>query len=89
MRQRVESGRARAHSTVRIVSTVTVAFSIVIVLLNRPYVEAYRSALGQLVLVLVAGTFAGAYLWLAQEDRPRKAERLLSQPRATDVAAAP
>lgn len=78
MRLRIETGRARVRSSVQLVTTVTVVFSFGIVILNPTYVQAYRSPTGQLVLVLVAALFAGAYWWLARAARPTRTGRFLS-----------
>lgn len=77
MRLRVETGRARTRSSVAVVTTVTVVFSLGIVVLNPTYVEAYRSPIGQLVLVAVAAFFAGAYWWLARAGREASTTRFL------------
>jgi len=78
MRLRVETGRARTRSSVAVVTAVTIVFSVGIVVFNPTYVEAYRSPLGQLVLVAVAAFFAGAYWWLARASRPASTTRFLA-----------
>lgn len=78
MRLRIETGRARTRSSVKLVTSVTVLFSIGIVIFNPTYVEAYRSVAGQLVLVGVAGFFASAYWWLARAGRPTSTGRFLT-----------
>lgn len=78
MRLRIETGRSRTRSSVKLVTAVTVLFSTGIVVLNRTYVEAYRTAVGQIVLVGVAAFFAGAFWWLARAGHPTKTARFLS-----------
>lgn len=78
MRMRVETGRARTRSSVAVVTTVTIVFSLGIVVLNPTYVEAYRTPIGQLVLVAVAAFFAGAYWWLARAGRQSSITRFLA-----------
>jgi tight adherence protein B len=78
MRLRVETGRARTRSSVAVVTTVTIVFSVGIVVLNPTYVAAYRSPAGQLVLLAVAGFFTGAYWWLARTSRPAATSRILA-----------
>lgn len=78
MRLRVETGRARTRSSVKVVTSVTVLFSVGIVVFNPAYVEAYRTPVGQLVLVAVALFFAGAYWWLARSSRPSTTGRFLT-----------
>ncbi len=78
MRLRIETGRSRTRSSVKLVTAVTVLFSTGIVVLNRTYVEAYRTAVGQIVLVGVAAFFAGAFWWLARTGHSTKTARFLS-----------
>lgn len=77
MRLRIETGRARTRSSVKVVTAVTIAFSFGLVILNPEYVAAYRGVTGQSVLVAVAGCFASAYWWLARSGRPTTTARLL------------
>jgi tight adherence protein B len=78
MRLRIETGRSRTRSSVKLVTTVTVVFSTGIVVFNPTYVAAYRSPIGQLVLIGVAAFFAGAYWWLAKAGRPTTTTRFLT-----------
>lgn len=78
MRLRIETGRARTRSAVRVVTVVTVVFSVGIVVFNPAYVEVYRQPVGQLVLLVVAAFFSGAYWWLARESRPTSTARFLT-----------
>ncbi len=78
MRLRIETGRARTRSSVKLVTSVTVLFSVGIVVFNPTYVEAYRTFVGQIVLIGVAAFFAGAYWWLARAGRPTTTGRFLT-----------
>ncbi len=77
MRLRIETGRARTRSSVKVVTAVTIAFSFGLVILNPEYVAAYRSVTGQLVLLAVAGFFGSAYWWLARAGRNTTTSRFL------------
>ena len=77
MRLRIETGRARTRSSVKVVTAVTIAFSFGLVILNPEYVAAYRSVTGQLVLLAVAGFFGSAYWWLARAGRNSTTSRFL------------
>jgi Flp pilus assembly protein TadB len=66
MRLRVEAGRARTRTAVRVMVGATLAMAGGLVLLNRGYLGPYDSALGQLVLLVVVGCFAGSFWWLAR-----------------------
>lgn len=86
MRLRVETGRARTRSSVRLVTSITVAFSVGIVIFNPTYVEAYNSAIGQAVLTVVAAFFAGAYWWLARSTMESNEARFLATGAPTTVS---
>ena len=77
MRLRVEAGRARTRTSVRVVVGVTLAMAAGLVVLNRGYLSPYDSAVGQLVLAAVGAVFAGAFWWLARMARIDVPERLL------------
>ena len=78
MRLRVETGRARTRSSVKLVTSITVAFSVGIVVFNPAYVDAYQGFVGQVVLVAVAAFFAGAYWWLARTSGETVSGRFLT-----------
>jgi tight adherence protein B len=77
MRMRIETGRARTRSSVKVVTAVTIGFSFGLVILNPEYVAAYRGVTGQLVLIAVAACFGGAYWWLARAGRSTTSARFL------------
>ena len=77
MRLRVEAGRARTRTSVRVVTISTTAFAVGLLVLNRGYLSPYDSALGQMVLALVGGLFAAAFWWLAQSSKVDAGERFL------------
>lgn len=64
MRQRVAAGRASTRRSAQIV----MAFSLLVVgglcVLNPAYVAPYGTPTGQLVLLVVAGFFAGGFWWM-------------------------
>jgi hypothetical protein len=59
MRIRVEVGRARIRTATRVIVGVVGATVVLLTAFNRSYLAAYDSLTGQLVLVMVAGIFAG------------------------------
>ncbi|MHB1510559.1 MAG: type II secretion system F family protein [Acidimicrobiales bacterium] len=79
MRLRVEAGRARSRTSVKVVVGVTAGLALGLAVLNRGYLAPYDSALGQLVLLLVGAMFAGAFVWLSRMTRPSAPERFLAQ----------
>ncbi len=76
MRLRVEASRARLRTSVRVIVGTTLAVMAALIVLNRGYLNPYDSALGQLVLGLVAGLFATAMWWLSRLGRLEAAHRL-------------
>jgi len=83
MRLRVDAGRARTRTSVRVIVGTTLAFAAGLIILNRPYLHPYDSAGGQLVLLLVGGLFAVAFWWLARIGRIAENPRLLTNPART------
>jgi Flp pilus assembly protein TadB len=77
MRLRVEAGRARTRTSVRVIVGATGGLALGLAILNRGYLAPYDSAVGQLVLLLVGGVFAAAFMWLAKMTRPASVERFL------------
>jgi hypothetical protein len=84
MRLRVEAGRARTRTSVRVVVGATLFMAAALVFLNRSFLSPYGSPTGQFVLALVGGCFAGAFAWLSRLARPGERDRLLD-PNATGV----
>jgi Flp pilus assembly protein TadB len=79
MRMRVEAGRARTKTSVRVIVITTLSFALGLVLLNRGYLAPYDSAFGQIMLLLVGALFAAAFAWLARIARLREPERFLTE----------
>ncbi|WP_235926232.1 type II secretion system F family protein [Actinokineospora pegani] len=71
MRMRVAAGRARTRTTVRVIVGTTLGFTIALMILNRPYLDAFNGAQGQLVLAAVVALFATGFAWLAHTVRAR------------------
>jgi tight adherence protein B len=76
MRLRVEASRARLRTSVRVIVGTTLAVMVGLIILNRGYLSPYDSALGQLVLAVIAALFAAAMWWLARLGRMETPERL-------------
>ncbi len=77
MHLRVETGRARTRSSVRIILGVTIGFSTLLVIANPTYVASYRTFAGQCVLIFVIGLYVAAYRWIARAGREEETERFL------------
>lgn len=78
MRMRVEAGRARTRTSVRVIVGTTLVFAVAVVLLNRPYLSAYDSAAGQTVLLGIGLLFAAGFVWLNRVSRVAELPRLLA-----------
>ena len=80
MRLRVQAGRARTRTSVRVVIGATLAMAAGLALADRGYLAPYDSALGQLVLAGVGAIFTAAFGWLARMARREPTGRLLAVP---------
>ncbi len=78
MRMRVEAGRARTRTSVRVIVGTTITFAVAVVLLNRPYLSAYDSAGGQVVLLIIGVLFSLGFAWLVRIARVTERTRFLS-----------
>ncbi len=81
MRLRVEAGRARTRTSVRVVVGATLFMAAALVVLNRSYLAPYGSAAGQFALAVVGGCFAAAFAWLTRLARPAERDRVLNPQR--------
>jgi Flp pilus assembly protein TadB len=79
MRLRVEAGRARTRTSVKVIVGATGTLVLGLALFNRGYLAPYDTAVGQLVLLLVGGIFAIAFVWLSRMTRPASVERFLNE----------
>jgi Flp pilus assembly protein TadB len=86
MRLRVEAGRARTRTSVKVIVGVTLGLALFLAVLNHGYLAPYRSSEGQLVLLLVGGLFAAAFAWLARMTRPDQPSRFLRLPLVNEEA---
>ena len=78
MRLRVEAGRARSRTSVKVIVGATGALVAGLALVDRGYLAPYDTLTGQLVLVLVGAMFALSFVWLARMTRPANLERILT-----------
>lgn len=78
MRLRVEAGRARTRTSVRVVVISTLSMAVGMLLLNRDYLDPYDSALGQLMLTVVGACFIGSFWWMNAMAAVKEPARLLA-----------
>jgi hypothetical protein len=86
MRLRVEASRERLRTAVRVIAGVTAATAAGLFVLNRGYVDVYRTATGQVVLAVVALSWGVALAWLARMSQFMAPERFLVAGRASGPA---
>jgi hypothetical protein len=77
MRLRVEAGRARTATSVRVITAFTSGFAVFLLVTNREYLDPYDSPLGQGILGLVGLCFGTAFWWLARQFRIEQEDRFL------------
>jgi tight adherence protein B len=69
MRTKIEASRARLRTSARIILGAVAATVVLLLVLNRAYLDAYDTLVGQMVLVVVGGIFAaGAWLLVRMSD---------------------
>lgn len=88
MRMRVEIGRARTRTSVRVIVATTLTFAAGVVVLNRAYLTVYDSPLGQVVLLVIGGLFAGGFAWLSHIATSGTTARILSLAESPEPAIA-
>ena len=77
MQLRVDAGRARTQTAIRVIVIFTCLFASGLLIWNRDYLEPYDSAFGQFMLGVVGLFFGGAFVWLARSFRPVEEQRFL------------
>ena len=77
MRQRINAGRRSTQRSVQIIITVTLAFVLGLAVFNPGYLAPYRTAFGQLMMVLIIGLFGAGIMWLRRLSRFEQPERFL------------
>jgi Flp pilus assembly protein TadB len=77
MRRKVNAERRSTRRSAQIVVGVSVGLALGLAVFNQSYVRAYRSPVGQLVLVLVAGLYAAGFVWMRRLATFEEPERLL------------
>lgn len=77
MRLRVEAGRARTRTSVKVIVGATTALAVGLAVLNRTYLSPYDTPVGQLVLATVGALFVAGFTWLGHLARPAPPARLL------------
>jgi tight adherence protein B len=77
MRMRIEAGRARTRTSIKVVTITTALFAVFLIVFNRNYLEPYDSFVGQCVLGLIGLCFGAAFYWLTRAFRVEDDERFL------------
>lgn len=88
MRLRVEAGRARSRTAVRVITATTLTFAVGLVVVDRPYLAAYDTPLGQAVLLGVGGLFAAGFAAMRRVTAAADPARVLATPTAATTPTA-
>ncbi|WP_406280871.1 type II secretion system F family protein [Embleya sp. NBC_00896] len=87
-RRAIEADRAGARMAVRWITYITLGMIALVVVINRDYAQPYHSAIGQLVLLLMACAYVGTLLWMRSLAADRVNPRfLVADPRSVVKAA--
>ncbi len=89
LRRKVDAGRAHIRTSLRWITAITVGLGGALILFNRNYTTAYRSWVGQAVLVAVVALFATAFAWVDRATGERTDGRVLAGVDPSAAAAAP
>ena len=84
-RRAIEADRAKPRSTARAVTFITLGV-LVLLALNRTYVQPYTSASGQVLLAVLLTAYVGALLWMRQMTIGRPTARFLTKDLASVAA---
>ena len=76
-RRAIEADRAKPRSTARAVTFITLGV-LVLLALNKTYVEPYTSPFGQALLAVLLSAYVAALLWMRQMTAGRPAPRFLA-----------
>jgi len=85
---RIEVGRARMRTTMRVVVVTSLVFAGGLVVFNRPFLDPYSTAAGQLVLLIIGAIFASGFIWLRRMARIENPGRFLDKDDPTAPQAA-
>ena len=84
-RRAIETDRAKPRSTARAVTFITLGV-LVLLAMNRTYVEPYTSPFGQALLTVLLSAYVGALLWMRQMTVGDPAPRFLAARTASPSA---
>jgi Flp pilus assembly protein TadB len=87
-RRAIEADRAKPRATARAVTYITVGV-LVLLAMNRTYVEPYTSPFGQLLLAVLLSAYVATLLWMRQMTAGRPAPRFLEVVAAPPAVRAP
>lgn len=79
LRLRIEAGRSRTRTSVRMIVATTLVFTVGLLLADRAYLAPYGSPRGQLMLLVVGVLFGAGFYWLARFTRLPAPERFLTR----------
>ncbi|ORT98529.1 pilus assembly protein TadB [Frankia casuarinae] len=74
---RIEVGRARMRTTMRVVVVTSLVFAGGLVIFNRAFLEPYSTAAGQMVLLAVGAIFVSGFVWLKRMSKIENPGRFL------------
>jgi Flp pilus assembly protein TadB len=79
-RLRIQTEWSTTRTSVRVIIAITVVMAVVMVALNRDFLQPYDTGGGQLILAVVGAMFGIGFWWLAKLSRIPDAPRVLQEP---------
>lgn len=79
LRMRTAADRARIRTSVRVIISTVLVMAVGLVMLNRSYLNPYDTPTGQMVLLVVAGLFGAALMWLSKIAKGTPITRFLTR----------
>jgi hypothetical protein len=79
-KRRIDVARERPRAAMRYTAMIVATFVVLLAVFSRRYLAPYETALGQVVLAVVAMYWAGGFWWMHRMGRVAPTERFLANP---------
>jgi Flp pilus assembly protein TadB len=76
--RRISVARKRPIATMRLTSTLILAFILILVIFSREYLEPYGTIFGQIILFMIVALWGAGFLWMSRMARQAAIPRYLA-----------